>query len=103
MLTREDIIAAAKDMKIDKFLPTKIKVGRKIIGPADFIFAALEVLMGAEEVKVEPKPQLPNLDRLPDLRDDSLNGRWIEDFAFEDKYLSDRLRLQSWTYRLLEE
>lgn len=103
VVKKEELIAAAKEMKIDKFLPTKVKIGKKVIGPADFIFAALEVLMGAEEVRVEPKPQLPNLDRLPDLRDDSLNGRWIEDLAFEDKYLSDRLRLQIWTYRLLEE
>jgi len=98
-LSKEDIIKAAKEMDTDKFLPHKIMAGGKIIGPADFVFAAIDVLMGEENIKISPKPQLPSLDATPRLRDVNFKCGWIQSDSFEDKYISKRLRLQSWTMR----
>jgi hypothetical protein len=40
------------------------------------------------------------LEVLPQLKDLSLRG-WVQSDDFEDRYLSDRLRYQSWTMRYL--
>ena len=74
-------------------------VGDKKIGPADFLMAAIDVLLGADTVKIVPKPQLPSLDVMPRLRDVKFKGGWIQSDSFEDNYISKRLRLQSWTMR----
>ena len=79
---------------------SRIGIGGKTIGPADWLLAAYEVLCGAETVMVEAgREQLPSLDRLPLARDLSLKGTWIHSDSFEDNWLSDRLRWQSWTMR----
>lgn len=70
------------------YIPARITVGKTILGPADFVMAALEILeTGAKSVKVSPRDQLA----LP-------NGKWPIKSG-KDKFLSDRLRLQSWTLR----
>ena len=98
-LLREDIISACEQIKDGEFLPEKIKVGNEYIGPADWLYSALEVLLGAKSVTVKPKPQLPSLDCMPEVRDSAFKGTWQHSDSFEDKYLSDRLRYQSWTMR----
>jgi len=98
-LIKEDILKTAKEMNTDKFLPYEIDIAGKKIGPADFIFAAIDVLLGAESVIIKPKKQLPSLDGTPRLRDVNFKGGWIQSESFEDKYISKRLRLQSWTMR----
>ena len=75
-------------------------VGDTVIGPADFLVAALEVLAtGAEKVNVTPKEQLGNLDGFAKLRDFKPRGGWILPADFKDNYVSDRLRWQFWTLR----
>ena len=98
-LSKDDIISACEQIKDGEFLPEKIKVGNEYIGPADWLHSALEVLMGQESVIVKPKPQLPSLDCMPEVRDSAFKGTWQHSDSFEDKYLSDRLRYQSWTMR----
>ena len=90
---------AAKEIKNGEFLPTEITVGDTKIGPADWLFAALDVLQGAKEVTIGPRAQLPSLDIIPETRDAYFKGTWRHSDSFEDKYLSDRLRLQAWTLR----
>lgn len=80
-------------------MPSKIKVGSEYIGPADWLYGAMEVILGANSVVIEPKPQLPCLDCMPEVRDSAFKGTWQHSDSFEDKYLSDRLRYQSWTMR----
>ncbi len=99
ILTKEDIFACASKINTERFLPEVIMVGDRKIGPADFIFAAIDVLLGSEKVTVRPKPQLPSLDCMPRLRDINFKGGWIQSDSFEDNYISKRLRLQSWTMR----
>ena len=96
---KDDIINAANNIDTQKFLPCEIDVGGKKLGPADFIFAGLEVLLGAQSVTVYPKNQLQSLDVTPRLRDVNFKGGWIQSNSFEDKYISKSLRLQSWTMR----
>jgi hypothetical protein len=96
---KDDIISACEQIKDGEFLPEKIKAGKEYIGPADWLYGALEVLLGAKSVTVKPKPQLPSLDCMPEVRDSAFKGTWQHSDSFEDKYLSDRLRYQSWTMR----
>ena len=79
------------------FLPERIAIADEFIGPADLLVAAYDALSGEEIITVHPKPQLPSLDILPEVRDASVKGTWMRSDEFEDKYLSDRLRLQSYT------
>ncbi|MBE6674329.1 MAG: hypothetical protein E7596_04390 [Ruminococcaceae bacterium] len=102
-LTKEDIISACDQIRDGKFLPEKIKAGNEFIGPADWLFGAMEVILGADTVKVAPKPQLPSLDCMPEVRDSDFKGTWQHSDSFEDKYLSDRLRYQSYTMRFRRE
>lgn len=98
-VSSDDIISACAQIKDDEFLPEKIKVGNAYIGPTDWLYGALEVLLGAKNITITPKPQLPCLDCMPEVRDSSFKGTWQHSDSFEDKYLSDRLRYQSYTMR----
>lgn len=101
-VTAEEMRNSAKNVDTSAFLPEKIAVGEKILGPADWLFAALDILCGEEFSVVTPKKQLPPLDCLPQVRDCSFRGTWRHSDSFEDKYLSERLRLQCWTMRFPE-
>jgi len=96
-----DLRAAAKSIDLGTFLPAEIKVGEQVIGPADFLFAALEVLTtGVETVKVLPWEQLGSFKGVPGLERMKLSGKWAHTPEFKDEYLSERLRLQLWTMRI---
>ena len=100
VLRAEEVKQSAANLPASGFLPVRIGIGWKTIGPADWLRAAYEVLCGAETVTVEAgREQLPSLDRLPLARDLSLRGTWIHSDSFRDNWLSDRLRWQSWTMR----
>lgn len=96
---RDDIISACDQIKDGEFLPAKIKVGNDFIGPADWLYGALDVILGAPCVEISPKNQLPSLNCMPEVRDSDFKGTWQHSDSFEDNYLSDRLRYQSWTMR----
>ena len=73
------------------------------IGPADWLRAALDVICGYDEVTLQPDVQLPSLELFPKLKNLRFKGKWVQSDLFEDRYLSDRLRYQSWTMRFLTE
>ena len=102
-VTREEMCASAATIDADAFLPTSIRVGAHTLGPADWMMAALEILSGAECAKLTPRPQMPSLDTLPSVKAASFRGGWVQSDTFEDRFLSDRLRLQAWTLRFFEE
>lgn len=102
MVKTADLRAASAKIDLGTFIPPVIAVGGKEIGPADFLYAALDALeTGAPEVAVAPRDQLgPIASLMPTLATYSMKGGWgfYED-SFEDKYLTARLRLQLWTLR----
>ena len=100
VVTAREIVDAANAMDVSRFLPTRILVGAHTLGPADWLRGALDVLCGEKTVCVTPGAALPSLDVLPQLKDLRLTG-WVQSDDFEDRYLSNRLRLQSWTMRFL--
>ena len=100
-LTSNDIITSASEINAERFLPTEINVGGVKVGPADWLRAALDVLCGADSVTVVPGEALPSLDVLPQLKNLSFKGQWVQSDSFKDKYLSSRLRYQAWTMRFL--
>ena len=100
-LQKKHIVKAAQTLSGEGFLPEYIYVDDKKIGPADFMRAALAVLLdGAEEVTVNPGPWQIDMDQFPNLRDYNYHNTWVHCKSLEDKYLSNRFRWQSWTFRL---
>ena len=96
-----DLRAAAAKLDLSTFVPAEIAVGAKTIGPADFLFAALEVLeTGAESVTVVPREQLGSFGEIPGVEEMNIGGKWLHPDSFKDKCLSERLRLQLWTMRV---
>ena len=96
-----DLRAAARGIDLSRFLPPTIEVGGVRIGPADYLFAALEVLeTGAAEVEVVPREQLGYIARyLPKLATVNFKGTWIYTPEYQDAWTSNRLRWQFWTFR----
>ncbi len=99
-VTKEELVKSAEQIKDEMFLPTVLEVGDKKLGPADWLRAALSVLSGEEVAKVVPDKWQIDLNEFPKLRDCNLRGSWLHADTLEDKYLSDRMRLQTWTMRL---
>ncbi len=84
------------------FIPEKVKVAGVDLGPADWLRAALAILSGEESYTIMPKENMPSLDAFPRLDTISFKGGWMQSDEFMDNYVSDRLRLQSWTMRFPE-
>ncbi len=99
-VTKDEIHASAYQIKDNEFLPPYIILGGKKIGPADWLRAALEVLSGKNEALIVPAGWQIDLNEFPNLRDQCFKGTWMHSPSLEDKYLSDRARLQSFTIRL---
>lgn len=98
-VSADEIRESATQIK-DYFLPTEITVGGKRLGTRDWLNAALSALCGETAITVKPSKWQIDMDQFPDVRDLKLKGTWVYDDTFEDKYISERLRLQSWTYRM---
>ena len=97
----DDLRAAAATLDLSTFIPPSISVGGRAIGPADFLFAALEVLeTRTEKVTVAPREQLGSFKEVPHLPDMNISGSWVHTKAFKDRCLTERLRLQLWTLRI---
>ena len=96
-----DLVAAARRMDVSRFLPHSIDCGGVKIGPADFLFAALETLeTGAEEVVVEPREQLGDIAKfLPTMANAKFANTWLYTPEYKDAWTANRLRWQFWTFR----
>ena len=95
-----DVRAVAAKIDLSTFLPASYDVGGAKIGPADLLFAMLETLGGAEEVRLTPREQLGTFEEVPMLEKFRINDHWCHSKDFKDEYLSDRLRWQLWTMRI---
>ena len=98
IVTASEIIESASKINIDRFLPVSVNVGDKLIGPAEWLRAAMAVICGEKEVTSSPATQMPCLDVLPAFADLTLKG-WVQSDDFKDEYLTKRLKLQAWTMR----
>lgn len=97
---RSDLIETAIRLDVTGFLPHEIDVGGTKIGPADFLFAALEALeSGADEIAIDPRSQLGSLDAIPLLEKLNYRGTWVHTPSLEDNWCSNRIRWQIWTLR----
>ena len=100
-LSRQEITETACSNDWNGFLPAEINVGGTTVGPADFLFAMLDVLTtDTDEITLTPREQnvmYPELEELCWAHMDSSN--WMHTHDFHDEYVSHRLRLQSWTLR----
>lgn len=96
-----DLRRAAAGLDCKDFLPASIAVGGRRIGPADFLFAALEAVeTGAEEIALEPRDQLGDIAHcLPTMAQANFRGTWLYTDGFRDEWISNRLRWQFWTFR----
>ena len=64
----EDIKASANEIK-DGFIPERIRVGTEVIGPSDWLYAALELLCeGKDETIITKKPWQIDFDQFPILK-----------------------------------
>lgn len=100
-VTKAQMKESAKALLPGSWLPPSVKVGEKLLGTADWLRAALALLCdGGDSVSVTPGAWQIDMDQFPIVRDRSYKGIWLHWDKLEDNYLSDRLRLQSWTFRL---
>ena len=93
-----DVQAAAAQIDLTTFLSPYIMVGETKVGPADFLFAMLDVLSGAEMVTLLPREQNLELQEFPRLTTFPLD-KWIFAPDFKAEYLKKRAPLQAWTIR----
>ena len=101
-VTKKEVFESAKNIDVNAPIPPRVQVGQYFIGPADWLYAAVEALYGVSEIELHPTSQLPDLSDLPKVKNCSFKGTWRHSDSFEDKYLSDRLRYQAWTMRFPE-
>ena len=98
VLSAAGIRQAAEKINAATFLPERIEVDGISVGPADFLFAMLDLLCdGGEEITVTPRDQLGDTSEFPNLGAYTLKGSWVYADDFEDLYQTKRLRLQFWT------
>ena len=99
-LSADEVRAAAAKISPDDFIPSKIAVGEKEIGPADLLFAMLEIATGAETVTLRPRKQNCSYEVVfHHIKNMRMTGMWLHGPDFKDEWLSDRLRQQNWTLR----
>lgn len=101
-LSADEIRALADSFRDGEFLPEVLCIGDKRIGPADWLRAALALLTdGCREYTVAPDGAWQiDLDQFPELRDTVYKGSWMHCKNFEDRFITKRGLLQSWTIRL---
>ena len=69
IIRKSELVKSAETINADMFLPTEIHAGKHIIGPGDWLRAAMRAVCGEEKILLEPGPQLPCLDIMPNLKD----------------------------------
>ena len=101
-LSRAEAIELAVGIDESGFLPSAFEINGKKIGPRELLDAFFAFLFdGVEAYTIEPFGEWQiDLNEFPSLRDLNYKGSWIHSDDLCDNYLSNRLRLQSYTIRL---
>lgn len=95
----EDVRKAAAEIDLYTFLPPQIEVGGTKVGPADFLYAMLDVLAGKDEVELVPREQNIDLTDYPWIAEPMVDG-WMFSKEFKAEVLKHRTPLQAWTLRV---
>lgn len=95
----EKIREAALRLSALKTVPYIIHAGDVCMGPGDFIEAARQVFSGKDPVLLSPGPQLPDTEGYYRFNNFQLINTWLYPQSFKDKWVTKRLKLQSWTIR----
>ena len=90
---------AAAAIDPQTFLPAQIAVGGALLGPADFLFAMLDVLCGAETVTLAPRPQNIDLAEFPQVENPPILSWPVHPPEFTAEWHKKRFPLQAWTMR----
>ena len=99
-LSAGEVRKLAAGLDPSAFIAPYYTVNGKKLGPADLLYAMFDICLGAEKATIEPgRPQQCDYSRLPALASLNLRGSWMHSPDFEDKYITDRARLQAWTLR----
>lgn len=101
-VTKANMIESAKRIPAEGWLPRSVVVGDAILGAADWLRAALEILCGEEQATVFPATWQVDMDQFGRLRDLNLKLSWVDTKNLMDHHLSRRARLQTWTLRFPE-
>lgn len=101
-VTKDAMMESAKRIPAEGWLPRSVVVGDAILGAADWLRAALEILCGEEEVTVAPDTWQIDMEQFKRLQDLNLKLSWVDVKNLMDDHLSRRGRLQSWTLRFPE-
>ena len=102
LITKEEAVALAKSITDYDFLPPVFLINEKKIGPRNLLDAFFAFLLDGVDsfVSESNAPWQIDLNEFPSLRDLDYKASWISGKDLKDDFLSDRLRLQSWTIRL---
>ena len=100
LLSAADLRQAAVRLAGAKTIPARVQVGGHQIGPRDFMEAARQVLHGAAQAEVLPRPQSPDTADFYHLDEANLAGTWLYSPNFRDEWVSRRLKLQAWTIHM---
>ena len=94
-----DVRTAAAAIDPQTFLPTQIAVGDTLLGPADFLYAMLDVLCCAETVTLSPRAQNIDLSDFPLVENPPILAWSVHPPEFTAKWHLKRFPLQAWTMR----
>ena len=98
-VTAEDIRREAANRQVFDQAPSSLRVGQTEMGPADFMWAVLEMLEGKEEIALSPFDCTIHTEDYYSFDKFVLKNTWMHPEDFEDRYTTERLRLQAWTIR----
>lgn len=98
-LTREEVAEAAAYCRQQDAVPGKIIIGQKEIGPADFMWAVQQLLMGKEEIQLTPFDCKVKTEGYYRFDQFALKGTWMHANTFTDQITTKRLQWQAWTIR----
>jgi hypothetical protein len=99
-VSADDVVRAARRLVSESVVPHQVMLGRHAVGPGDFLRAAGLVMGGATRVVLEAGPQVPKTGGFFGMDRFRLRGTWMHAPTFQDRFVTTRLRLQSWTIRL---
>jgi len=97
-LCADQVRRLAASVSVSGFLPASFTADGMRIGPADLLFAMLDVAMGADSVVLNPREQQCKAPSdIGHYWQERLDGTWLFSKDFKDSFLTRRLHLQAWT------
>ncbi|MGI5895009.1 MAG: hypothetical protein ACOX6P_10540 [Candidatus Merdivicinus sp.] len=98
-LRAEDIRREAENCRVFDGVPSSLNIGGTQIGPADFMWAVLQMLEGREQISLSPFDCTIPTQNYYNFEKFALKHTWMHSETFEDNFTTERIRLQAWTIR----